>query len=284
MARVLEGRPAPPEELADGIPKSLAAATLRAMARDPEARFPSASHLAAELGQRLKEIDPKASASPLDAHMARLFGESEPVSSSIRLAAGGRRRHDSELPTTPSDPSVLQAALALLDETALAPAPAKEAASKLTSGAHAAKRPAEPPAEPRKRSGLMPAVRPPPPLPSSLAETPAPAGVDIFARTPRRPSPDVFGGRDGGARARSTPPAKPREVIARSPLSEKAQQAARLFEEGLAAASLGQLERARDAWRGAIDLDPTQRRYEANLRRLEERLGSTRDRGGEEDQ
>ncbi|GAH33784.1 unnamed protein product, partial [marine sediment metagenome] len=133
-------------------------------------------------------------------------------------------------------------------------------------------------------SGIMPAVRPPPPLPSSLSEPPPPIGVDIFAKAPRPQAPDVFGGREGGARARAAPQAKAPEVMARSPVSEKTRQAARLFEEGLAAASLGQLERAREAWRGAVELDPTQRRYEANLRRLEERLGSTRDRGGEEDQ
>jgi serine/threonine protein kinase len=258
MARVLEGRPAPPEELADGISKSLAAATLRAMARDPEARFPSASHLAVELGARLKEIDSRAPLFPLDAHMARLFGDRDAVSSSVRLAGGVRAKHDSELPTTPSDPAVLEAALALLDDRP----PAKDPVS-----------------EPRTRSGIMPALRVPPPLPSSPSPSPSPVGVDIFAQAPRRQSPDVFGTRDGSARTRSTrstPPAKPTEVIARSPLSEKAQQAARLFEEGLAAAALGQNERARDAWRGAMELDPTQRRYEANLRRLEERLGNQR--------
>lgn len=270
MARVLEGRPAPPEELADGISKSLAAATLRAMARDPEARFPSATHLAAELGVRLKEIDPKAPGYPLDAQMVRLFGDSEPVPSSIRLAAGARRKHDSELPTTPSDPAVLEAALALLDATAPENRPE-----------HQQQERPEPPAEPRKQSGMMPVVRPPPPLPSSLSQSAAqsapPIGVDIFAKSPRPSLPDIFGGRGSSARTRSPAPAKPRDVIARSPISEKAQQAARLFEEGLAAASLGQLERARDAWRGAVELDPTQRRYEVNLRRLEERLGNQRE-------
>jgi serine/threonine protein kinase len=263
MARALEGRPAPPDELADGISKPLAAATLRAMARDPEARFPSASHLAAELGVRLNEIDPNALRLPLDAHMTRLFGDSEPVPSSIRLAAGSRKRHDSELPTAPSDPSVVEAALALLGETL----PAKEVA------------------EPRKQSGMMPALRPPPlPPPAQAEPPPPPMGVDIFAKAQRRQAPDVFGTRGSGARARSASSAKPRdEVIARSPLSERARQAARLFEEGLAEASLGHLERARDAWRGAIELDPTQRRYEANLRRLEERLGTQRETEEERD-
>jgi eukaryotic-like serine/threonine-protein kinase len=260
LARVLEGRPAPPEEFATGISKSLAAATLRALARDPGERFPSASHLASELGARLREIDPQALQWPLDSHMARLFGDREPVPSSVRLAPKGRGTHESELPTAPSDPSVLRAALALLDDEPRADAHATNAT-----------------APPRKRSGMIRAHPSPPPLPSSLAApaSPHPIGVDLFAQAPRRPAADVFGGR-WSKRTSSTPSARQSEATSGQVghATESERKAARLFEEGLAAASLGELQRALEAWSAAVELAPTQRLYEANLRRLEKRMGS----------
>lgn len=314
MSKVLEGRPARPEELAPGISKSLANTTLRAMAVAPGKRFASAPQLAMELGARLRELDPKAATSPLDGHMARMFGDRDPVPSSVRLAPGARRGADSDLPTVPSDPAVIAAALALLER----PTPARPSV-----------KPGPP--EPRNRSGLMRAHRSPPPLPSARAEAPTkthavlpavtpppppptkppaaatattttattttaaatttpstppplaipvaasrpPIKVDIFARAPRLQAADVF--RKSGSAP--PPPAAKRVVADRDPLTEKARQAARLFDEGLAARSSGDLARARDAWRGAVELDPTQRRYEANLRRLEERLRESGEKG-----
>src|SRR5262249_47034354 len=86
LARALEGRPAPPQEIARGISEPLAWTALRAMARDPDHRFSTAADFAAALRARLRELDtspPRAHARSLDGYMAALFGEPDTLASTI---------------------------------------------------------------------------------------------------------------------------------------------------------------------------------------------------------
>jgi serine/threonine protein kinase len=176
MASVIEGRPAPMEELAKSAPPALRATTLRAMALEGAERFPSAAHLAAEIRARLRELDVAGLNRPIDVHMAHLFGDRDPVASSVRLSAGDKRGSMSELPTVPSDPAVVGAALALVREV--------PKASKL---------PKKGPPPLPKRSGTVPAQKAPP---------------DIFA-TQNRPAPPLF----GRGRTAAAPAAVPRVQV-----------------------------------------------------------------------
>ncbi|WP_394824689.1 serine/threonine protein kinase [Pendulispora albinea] len=240
LARVLEGKAAPPQAVARGISEPLAWTTLRAMAREPDSRFSSASDLAAALRWRLRELDPGAIGRPLDGYMASLFGEPDTVASAIMRTINERPARNSDLPTAPCSPAMVAAAIA---ESALTVRPPKPAAV-----------PEEPTftvfesAAP-DRSGEFQTSR-------------APAGVNIFARPSLRPLEPIFG----------------RELAPRSvPIGGRHRtddelEAARLFEHGLECLSNKDFAGAQEAWLRTIELDPRERRYRINLRRLQERL------------
>ena len=230
LARVLEGKPAPPQEIARGLSEPLAWTALRAMARDPDHRFSSATDLAAALRARLREVDAGALSRPLDGYMASLFGEPDTLASAVMRTISERTSRNSDLPTAPCAPSVVAAAIA--NAQSVKPPP------KISD---------LPPAA--ERSGAFPVQH-------------APVSADIFARSSRREVAPVFGGA-------AIPQVAP---IGGRSRSHQEREAARQFEDGLACVADKDFSGARDAWLRAIELDPRERRYQINLRKLEERL------------
>jgi len=54
--------------------------------------------------------------------------------------------------------------------------------------------------------------------------------------------------------------------------SDGEREAAQLFEDGLARLALKDFAGALEAWLRAVELDPRERRYQINLRKLQERF------------
>ena len=238
LARVLEGKPAPPQAVARGLSEPLAWTTLRAMAREADNRFSNASDLSAALRARLRELDASALRRSLDGYMAALFGEPDTLASTVMRTISERTNRSSDLPTAPCSPAVVAAAIAQARPSVMPPPP--------------------PPKVPEiavpDRSGEFRAQR-------------HPLGPDIFARSSSvREAAPAFGSGFG----RAAPPGS--AAIGGRVRSGKESEAARLFEDGLSRLATKDFTGAQEAWLRAIELDPRERRYQINLRRLQERL------------
>lgn len=124
-----------------------------------------------------------------------------------------------------------------------------------------------------------------PPREKGLFERPAERTFDREERTssgglfrpsaPARPAPAV-GTRPTGAKPSKTS-APTEDVWTRRPAVESNQpRHAALFEEGLQHAAAGEYALALEKWEQACKLDPANRSYSANLKKLRDKLGSNR--------
>ncbi len=73
LARVLEGKPSPPRSIDPTVPESLERICLKAMARRPKDRYPTAREMAADLGRWL-EPGPRAAAAATAGSASKLAG------------------------------------------------------------------------------------------------------------------------------------------------------------------------------------------------------------------
>jgi serine/threonine protein kinase len=240
LAKVLEGAAAPPEEIARGISEELSATILRAMSRERDLRFQTARELGDELRARILEIDATAFERPLDTHMVQIFGEADTIASAVRRTISEKARRDSAVPTAPSDPEVVAAAIAQVAD-----------------------------------------VPPPPSTPSVPASAPPPSGSGQFRAVSASHMPDIFGRAPSGPVARSPFDSGGRPhrrapgwtvAIGERERSEGQREATRLFERGLSCVAERDYAGALELWRRAVELDPAERSYQINLKRLEERL------------
>jgi serine/threonine protein kinase len=251
---VLKGRVCDPRERAPELPASLAEVVMKAMARDPDARFATARDLGAalraclaELGTSSKERDVTASLAaliraPLETPGPVLFQRaSEAVPEPIEASAD---------PTSVVD-------LALCEVEII------EASGPIQALAEAPPLPAIPP---RATIAVPPAPPSRSPTEPSLPHW-SPPGIlfdRVFGAVPGATAPGVLGWR--------RTPEHPAPDSERSPL----QRAVELFDRGIELRAAGRYGEALEAWERALALAPENQVYESNLARLREQLEALR--------
>ena len=252
---VLAGPPRDPRQRVPELPAALAEVVLRAMAREPEARFATARELGtalrgclAALGGTTKERDVTASLaalieSPLETPPPILLRPPpEAIPEPIEATVGASSDVDLAL----CEVEIIEASGPIRALVEPPPLPALPPNAKVGV-------PAQPPRRPRPTEPSLPQWRPPGKLPDRVfggASAPAQPAVLGWRHTPEGPPPE-------GERA---------------PL----QRAVELFDRGLELRAAGRYGETLEAWERAWALAPENRVYEANVLRLREQLENLR--------
>jgi eukaryotic-like serine/threonine-protein kinase len=252
---VQAGRPRDPRERAPELPASVAEVVLRAMARDPEARFATARELGAALRVCLAALGGSTKERDVTSSLAALIESASVTPPPILLRPP---------PEAIPEPIEADAAATSGVDLALCEVEIIEASGPIRALAEPPPPPAIPP---HAKEGVPPPPpRRPRPTEPSLprwsqpgmrfdrvvgdAPTPAPPAVLGWRHTPEGPPPE-------GERA-------------------SLQRAVELFDRGLELRAGGRYGEALEAWERAWALAPENRVYEANVVRLREQLENLR--------
>jgi serine/threonine protein kinase len=252
---VQAGRPRDPRQRAPELPASVAEVVLRAMAREPEARFATARELGAALRVCLAALGGSTKERDVTASLAALIESAsvtpppvllrpppEAIPEPIEAEAGAASGVDLAL----CEVEIIEASGPIRALAEPPPPPAIPPHAKVGV-------PSPPPRRPRPTEPSLPRWSPPGERFDRVlgdAPTPAPPAVLGWRQTPEGPPPE-------------------RE---RAPL----QRAVELFDLGLELRAAGRYGEALEAWERAWALAPENRVYEANVVRLREQLESLR--------
>ncbi len=235
-----------PREVVPSIPAELARITLKAMAPDADYRYSEARELAADLATYLRVCHPESVRASVAGFACEVFPEAEDIPSTVRRQLKERAAPE----------------LSIEVEVEAPPEPATTIATQFQ-------------------------LPTPPPLAIVASREPAPLDIFPTAR-PRSPVPAVEVDFFNGTRSRLPPRrepttwAPPRSPRSQPPLGERvfatdgqdasARDAARSFEKGLELVTRREYRLALDEWQRALELQPDNRLYASNLRRLRQRL------------
>jgi eukaryotic-like serine/threonine-protein kinase len=249
---VLAGRPRDPRERAPELPAGLAEVVLRAMAREPEARFATARELGTALRGCLAALGGTTKERDVTASLAALIESPSETPPPVLL-----RRQPEAIP----EPIEATVGASSDVDLALCEVEIIEASGPIRALAEPPPLPALPP---HAKVGVPPS--PPRPGEPSLPPWSPPGKLfdRVFGGVPAPAQPAVLGWRH-------TPEGPPPEGQ-RAPL----QRAVELFDRGIELRAAGRYGEALDAWERARALAPENRVYEANVARLREQLENLR--------
>ncbi len=255
LCQIMEGRAPDPRDLDPHIPDELVRITKKAMARDPEDRYRETAHLAAELSRFLAVQHEKDALPDLSLYLCSIFSECTEIPAGIRAQLARRQVDDpalveADLLTVP-DPDVgmedlsSQELVELSVDVEVDDVPEKDEGNVAT---------------------CVFDLRPPPP--------PATGPGDIFscyrASSTRSVPIDIF----GTSRRPIDPPPPPQAEPRPGPAQGPEQVAAERFDRGLELVRKRSYEPALLEWAHAAELEPTNRTYRINLKRLRERISA----------
>jgi serine/threonine-protein kinase len=297
ISQIVEGKPRDPRSVVQGFPEALARIVVRAMALHPGDRYPQCQALAADLG-KFAAAD-GAAAATLETALRGLFDspapseppseppwEPQPMPGAVPQEAGSgsdsRERFAPDADFSTDDitrPSVVL----MPDQSLVVTPPASKALEEVPAPAPAPAAPAgSTPAAPGWLSQRQQALSRAPadifgPGRRSAAASFASEATEerqpfVAPRTgPSSPAPDVFSifARSGGERP---PPITVRAVPTPDP--RPASPAAQRFDRGLELLGAKLYDQALGEWQEACRLDPQNRLYQSNLKRLKAQMAA----------
>ena len=256
---VLGDRVRDPRERVPALPAQLCEVVMKAMARDPDARFATARDLGAALRSCLTELGADSKERDVTASLAALI--ESPSETPPPLLFDPLREAVPEpievLPEATSNVDLALCEVEIIEASgpihALVEPPQVPAIPAIPTRAEAGVPPPPPPRRPRPTEPSLPHWSPP----GHLFDR-------VFGAGPASTAPGVLGWR-------RTPEAPPPER-AREPL----QRAVELFDRGIELRAGGHYSEALEAWERAVVLAPDNRVYEANVVRLRAQLDNLR--------
>jgi hypothetical protein len=293
ISQIVEGQPRDPRELVPGFPEPLAKIIARAMAPRPADRYAHAQALAADLGAfaaaQHRDVDLDAA---LQAALRGLFdapAASEPPWEPQPLppgpvpetaAAGSSGERERFAPDADfSNDDITRPSVVMLSDDLLAATP--EEAEAMIAAQVKSGEPAETPAWLSQRQQALsrapadifgPARRE---AGAAFAADPPPERGPVFGgRSPDPPpagGPDVFSLYSRGAHAEPPPPPRPPPP---EPPRRASSPAVQRFDRGLELLGAKLYELALAEWEEACRLDPSNRLYQTNLKRLRAQIAA----------
>lgn len=258
-------------DVAPTIDPRLAAIVDRAIAPHPMDRHPSAATLARDLRRHLSRTDGNALSRSLAPLLSVLFSDADDLPSHVRANHSG----SSQVPAV--EEGTVAQDMELVIAEGVRPAierPYGDARTPLPSSSTSdfpSEAPTSSRAGPIRRTSDIFSVTPPPPLASASSRDPfslrrpTQSDEELEWELPPSSAPAAsWSPRDWGLEEAKDPPAV---APAETPV-----EAARAFEDGLAALSEKDYTAALSHWQTALALAPGNRLYRANMNRLKERL------------
>jgi serine/threonine-protein kinase len=252
---VLGDRICDPRARVPELPAQVAEVVLKAMARDPDARFATARDLGLALGACLRELGASNKERDVTASLAALIESPSETPAPVLFQPASEAVPE---PIGVSSEATSDVDLALCEVEII------EASGPIHALAEPPPMPAIPP---RAQAGVPPPPpRRPRPTEPSLPHWSPPGNLfdRVFGGGPTSAAPGVLGWR-------RTPDVPPPESQ-REPL----ERAAELFDRGLELRSESRYGEALEAWERALALAPENRVYQANVARLRDQLENLR--------
>ncbi len=256
---VLGERLRDPRERVPELPAELAEVAMKAMARDPDARFATARELGAALRSCLIGLGASSRERDVTASLAALIQSPSETPPSLLW-------FDPPPEAVPEPIEILPEATSNVD-LALCEVEIIEASGPIHALAEPPHAPAIPAIPARAEAGVPPQAprRPPPTEPSWPHRSPPGNLFDrVFGARPASTAPGVLSWRRIPELA---PPESAREYL---------QRAVELFDRGIELRAGGHYREALEVWERAVELAPDNRVYEANLGRLRAQLDNLR--------
>lgn len=252
VAWQLKFEPAPaPRTLNPSIPEDLEAIMMEALERDPAKRFPDAASLQKSIDQFLVGSGGRPSPSAVGAYLMSLFPEDAPQPSVSRPSPSER------------NPSIGKS-----EEESLPVILEERGWNGVESPA-----PSQPESPPPEKSGRR--------LTTSGGGTMGSVFHTFASKSDRLTPRSKWPGTPTPARASSPSPPPPESVIPETAKTNivgdnPIEEATRRFDHGLRLLRAGQEKEALKEWERAAELDPANRDYEFNIKRLRKRMSSER--------
>ncbi len=245
LAQIVEGAPKDPRVHVPQLPDMLARIVLKAMNRSPAERYQEVHELAADLRHLMRlQYSPELLQKPLAHSLSEWFSDSTEIPTSVKK----------QLSVPPRPSSVLEPEPPTLSHNLAELSHADVYIEELV----------------------------PPPVPARVSVPPVPQRElknDVFSI--RRPSPsvahDVFPGARRTPIATERPASMPPPPPPPSPPGASVRApGAELFDRGLELLRERQYSRAFELWKEAVQLEPGNRAYQTNLKRLQKLLDDSR--------